>query len=274
MPSMLPRLTFFAFVLCPAFVPYVACSAGDVSPPPAIDGGGGADGQVTTDGGGGGESSSGGTTQKGKIVDLAAGNGIAGATVTLGATTVQTDSSGKYEGAVDPTKPFNMKVEKTGYYTLTEQETQVKASIDLGKTSFLSEQTASVLLGTLQNYDSTLGVLTIGIINQTCADEAGATFELTMDGAPLTSASLYYFDDSGAPTPAQKSAVKGQYPHHAVAFNVPVNKPVTVTGKHPTCATAPFPVDQAVDTGTITYVSAAIATLPGKATSFARIFLK
>src|SRR5262245_565549 len=140
---MLQRVVLSTLLASPLAFLFAACGAGDVSPPPPIgDAGTTLDGQNGPDGSGG-ETGPGGTTQKGQIVDLSTKSGVAGATVTLGKGPVTADASGKYQGAVDPAKSFNMKVEKTGYYTLTEQETLVKADIDLGKTSLLSEATAS-----------------------------------------------------------------------------------------------------------------------------------
>jgi hypothetical protein len=249
----------------------VACGAGDVSPPPPIgDAGSTVDGPSGSDTGGGEGGS--GPTQQGQIKDLSTKQAVSGAKITLGASTATTDATGKYSATVDPTKSFNMKVEKDGYYTLTEQESLVKASIDLGVTSFLSSSTATLLVGTLTGYDDTKGVLSVAIENQGCADETGATFDMKANGQPVAGATLYYFD-SGFPSPSAKAAQAGQFPH-AVAFNIPPSTPITVTVTHPTCKMKAFPVDKPVDTGTITYVSATISTLPGKATSFTRVFLQ
>src|SRR5262245_52000312 len=98
---MLPRVLFAAVLAVPVAWLFTACSAGDVSPPPPIGDAGGLDGQNVGESGGEG---GGAPIQKGKIVDLTGGQGVVGATVTLGGTTTQTDSSGKYQGAVDPTK--------------------------------------------------------------------------------------------------------------------------------------------------------------------------
>jgi hypothetical protein len=227
------------------------------------------DGSNVTEGGG---ESGGGPTQKGQIIDLTTKAAVAGANITLGAAKVTTDATGKYQVAVDPTKSFNMKVEKTGYYTLTEQESQVKVDIDLGKTSFLPETTATLLTATLTGYDPKLGILSVAIEKQGCADEGGATFDLTADGKPIQGSSLFYFQDN-LPSASATAVQTDQFPH-AVAFNLPVDKPITVTVKHPKCTMVPFPVDKQLDTGTITYVSATIATSAGKATSFTRVFLK
>jgi hypothetical protein len=267
---MLPRVLLAASIAFPVLCLFAACGAGDVSPPPPLTDAG-VDGSNVTESGG--ESSSGGTTQQGQIVDLTTKLPVAGAQLTLGTGSATTDAQGKYTASVDPSKSFNMKVEKGGYYTLTEQETLVKEPIDLGKTSFLPEGTATLLLGTLTGYDSTKGVLSVAIENQGCADEAGAQFTMTgPDGKPIAGSSLYYFD-SGFPSATATAAKGGEFPH-AVAFNIPVGTAVTVSVTHPTCKMIPFPVDKPLDTGKVTYVSATISTSPGKATSFTRVFLK
>jgi hypothetical protein len=269
---MLPRVPLVASIAFPVAAFFAACSAGDVSPPPPLS-----DGGATVEGGGA-ESSSGGSgpVQQGSIRDLTTSLPVASAKLTLGAATATTDANGKYQVTVDGTKSFNMKVEKDGYYTLTEQETLVKQDIDLGVTSFLPESTAALLTASLAGYDPGKGVLSLAIENHGCTDEGGATFTVTgPDGKPPAGSTLVYAVGSkpSLPSASATSAQKDAFPH-AVAFNLPPNVPISVTVQHPTCTMVQFPVDKQVDTGTVTYVSATVATLPGKATSFLRLFLK
>src|SRR5262249_29249178 len=158
-----------------------------------------------------------------------------------------TDAKGVYTVTVDPAKSFNMVVEKAGYYTLTEQETLVKASIDLGKTSFLSDSTANLLTLTLQvpgaTYDPALGIVSVGVEPKLhaskkalCADIGGATLDYTVDGKPgAQSTAKLIYTQGGQPSVGQTSVDKDSAPASAVLFNVPPGKPVTITVKHPTC---------------------------------------
>ena len=156
------------------------CGAGDVSPPPPLADAG-TDSPTTTD------APPGATTQTGKIIDLSTKSAIADAKITTGTFTATTDAKGNYSVQVDPTQPFNMHVEKTGYYTLIEQSTLVKTSFNLGNTSFLSENTANLLTQTLPGFDPTLAAVSTDIeIRGGCTDETGATFDFTVDGSKLT----------------------------------------------------------------------------------------
>ena len=166
-----------------------------------------------------------------------------------------------------------MKVEKTGYYTLLEQATLVKASIDLGKTSFLSDNTANLLLTTLTGYVAGSGVVSVAIENQGCADEAGATFEYTVDGQPAPASVKLIYASDGFPDSGRTSAQTGSFPH-GIVYNVTPGQTVAITVKHPTCTMKAFPVDKPLDVGTITYVNASLAPLAGKSTGFVRVFLK
>jgi hypothetical protein len=253
--------------------------AGDVNPPPPLQDAA-ADTKLDLDAST--DSPAGSVTQKGVIKTLSLNTPVDGAKITCGASTTTTDASGKYQISVDPTKPFNMRVEKAGYYTLTEQASLVKSNIDLARTSFLSEGTANILIATLDGYDPAFGVISISVENNGCASEAGATLEYTIGGQPVAGATLYY-TTGNTPSRDQKAVEKDSFPS-AVLFNVPPNQDVTITVKHPTCTMIPFPYDQDCaaarpgggggGSGTITYVSSAISALPGKATSFVRVYLK
>jgi hypothetical protein len=255
-----------------------------VSPPPPLpDAGVDSSSSGGVDAGG----EAGGPVQNGEIVSLQLNGPVAGAAITAGAATTTTDAKGKYQVAIDPTTQFSMKVQKDGYYTLTEQLTQVKGALDLGKTSLLSEAVASTLIATLQvpAYDPTLGVLSASVEKKGCADEGGATLSFTVDGnAPAPPAALYYVGPDGAPSPIYKSVQSGAFPS-AVFYNMPPGKTIEVTVKHPTCTMVPFPVDKNLGTdpsppfgvqgsGTVTYVNSKLTTVGGKATSFLRVFLK
>lgn len=250
------------------------CGAGDVSPPPPLADAG-TDSPTTTD------APPGATTQTGKIIDLSTKSAIADAKITTGTFTATTDAKGNYSVQVDPTQPFNMHVEKTGYYTLIEQSTLVKTSFNLGNTSFLSENTANLLTQTLPGFDPTLAAVSTDIeIRGGCTDETGATFDFTVDGQPPpANAHLVYFS-SDFPAPSNTAAESNTFPH-GIIYNLPGGKPVTVTVKHPKCTMLPFPVDKDVSqdprasgVGTVTYVSATLTPVAGKATGFLRLFLQ
>ena len=265
-------LRLLSAVLAPAVL-FAGCNisfggAGDVSPPPPL-----ADAAVEA---GTDAPSSVQVTQKGKLVDLSTNVPIVGAKITAGVGTATTDAQGKYEVAVNPTTAFNMRAEKAGYFSLTEQETLVKASIDLGKTRYLSEDTAILLTATLNGYIEGLGVLSVAIEKQGCPDEGGATLEFTVNGAAPPSSAKMVYVSGNAPDSLKTNAQSGSFPH-AVFYNLPTGVPVAVTVKHPTCTMVPFPIDKALapdGTGTVTYTSATLQTAPGKALSFLRVFLK
>jgi hypothetical protein len=255
---------------------FAACGAGDVNPPPHIDE---ADGAVQADSGAQ-EASAGTVTQSGKVVVLSANDPVVGATVktSAGGGPVTTDAKGMYSLEVEANKPFSMQIEAPNFYSLLEQQTQASAPFNLGKTSLLSEATASFLLLTLRGYDSSMGVLSVAVERKaTCADEAGATLAYTVDGNPPSGSSLYYFM-GGAPNVSARAAESGAFPH-AVLFNLPPGKPITVTVSHPTCKPSAFPVtkDLSADglgSGNVTYVSPTLTTSAGKNTSFLRVFLE
>jgi hypothetical protein len=253
------------------------CGAGDVNPPPlltASDGGG--DDAPTID------APAGAITQGGKIIDFSTFSAIVGAKVTSGASSATTDTTGAYSFSIPPNTIFNMTVENTGFYTLQEQEAKAAASFNLGKTKFLSENTAKLLLTTLTGYDGKGGIVSVALENHGCPDEGGATFEWAVDGQPGGAADagpgtgrLIYASD-GFPDGARTSAQSGSFPH-AIVYNVTPGKAVSITAKHPSCKMIAFPVDKDLTvesgSGTITYTSATLTPLGGKVTGFVRIFL-
>jgi hypothetical protein len=270
----------FAIVALLPLASLAGCGAGDVNPPPLLA----PDGGVAEGGGdsGGQDAPASFVNQKGVIKALSLNTPVANAKVTCGTSTTTTDAKGNYAIKVDPTTPFNMRLEASGYYTLTEQLSQVKADIDLARTSFLADSTAFILLQTLDGYDDTRGVVSVSVQLQGCPSEAGATLDYTIGGQPVAGASLYY-TTGGTPSKTATGVEKDSFPS-AVIFNLPPNQDVTVTVKHPTCTMAPFPVNVDLTlpqpggggggSGTLTYVSSTITSLPGKATSFVRLFLK
>jgi hypothetical protein len=281
---MLRRLVLLSFLAPVALLD--ACGAGDVSPPPLLAPEGG-----TSEGGvdsGGTDAPATFVNQKGVVKTLNLNTPVANAKVTCGTQSTTTDATGKYAIKVDPSTPFNMRIELTGttpatnFYTLTEQLTQVKADIDLAKTSFLREDTANILLATLDGYDPSGGVVSVSVQNKGCASEQGATLDFTVGGQPVPGASLFYVSGT-APDKSLTSVQADAFPS-AVIFNLPANKDVTVTVKHPTCKMVPFPVDVDLTlpqpggggqgSGTLTYISSTITSLPGKATSFLRVYLQ
>ncbi len=269
---MLRLLSVSSLVPLLAFATFAGCSAGDVNPPPLLvaDGGGTTDGPVQVD------APPGAVIQSGKIIDFSSLKPVAGATITVGTKSATTDASGNYQLEIDPTKITNMNVVNAGYYSLLEQSSKGTTSYSLGKTKFLSENTAGLLTQTLPGYDVSGGVVSVAFENQGCLDEGGATIEFTVDGAPPPAAVKLIYARSGFPAPDQMSAESGSFPH-AVIYNVPAGKAVAVTGKHPTCKMKPFPVDKDLTiesgSGTITYTDATLKPNGGKATGFVRIFL-
>ncbi len=271
-----------AFVPVLAMASVAACGAGDVNPPPLLTGGdgGGTDAPAV-------DAPPGAITQSGIIIDLSTKTPVSGATVTSGAHSATTDAKGAYSIPLEPGVPFTMKVEKTGYYTLQEQELKPSASFNLGKTQFPSENTVNLLVGTFKGYDGVGGIVSIAIELMTaaddCPDEGGATFDFTVDGKPafdadggaLGTARIVYFSE-GFPAADKTNVQSGSFPHAAI-YNLPVGKPVVVTAKHPTCKVRPFPVDKDLDresgSGKATYVSATLSPFGGKSTGFVRIFL-
>jgi hypothetical protein len=279
--SMRKLLAVSALAPVLALAGFAGCGAGDVNPPPLLTGGdaGGTDAPTTVD------APPGAIVQTGTIIDLSTKQPVAGAKVTSGAQSATTDSKGTYSMTLDPGVTFSMKVEKTAYYTLQEQEMLPSSSFNLGKTKLPSEQTVSLLVSTFKGYDGVGGIVSIAIENAPgqCPDEGGATFDFTVDGQPglnadggaATTAQIVYFSD-GFPDGARTSAQSGSFPHAAI-YNLPAGKPVVVTAKHPTCKMLPFPVDKdlAIESGSGTahYVSATLSPFGGKSTGFVRIFL-
>ena len=236
---------------------------------PAVADSGAADADVE---GGGGDAGPTTVTQTGQILALQSDKPVAGAKVTAGNATATTDANGGYMVVLDPKVPFNLKVASDGYYSLLEQEALVGGNIDLGTTKLLPESTATLLISTLNGYDATLGILSVGIEKQGCADEGGALISYTVDGQAPTSSKLTY-TASGVPSGTQTSAAKDSFPH-AIVYNLPPGKPVSVTVTHPACKMIAFPVDKPLATGSIRYTSATLTTTAGKSTSFLRVFLK
>lgn len=225
-----------------------------------------------TSGASGTSGSAGALVLQGQVVDLASSAGISAGTVAAGANTALSDLNGRYKLAIGPGALFNLRVEKTGYYTLLEQEAKLGAAADLGRTTVISENTANLILSTLSGNDGASGIISVLLMPTTCASEEGATIDVTVDGQPSVATKVVY-TSSGFPDIARKAAQAGSVPQ-ALLYNFPVGKSVTVTARHPSCTMSPFPVDVPIASGTITYTSATLVPLGGKSTGTLRIFLQ
>ena len=219
----------------------------------------------TPDGGDAGSVvASGQVTQSGIIVDFDTKKPVQGATIKAAGQTVISDVTGAYHFAVDKGTPFTMEVSMDGYAKLIEQETTIDADYDKGKTSFVATPTANLLLGTLDGYDATLGVLSVQLIpTGACASEDGATITVTPAGA----AQVKYLY-GGIPSSRKGAVVAGQFPS-AVVYNVQPGATLSIGATVTNCTVAPFPIVQ----GDVTYTGG-VTTEPGSSTSFERVFLQ
>ena len=203
-------------------------------------------------------------TQRGIIVDYDTKKPVKGATITAAGQTVVSDVTGAYQLVVDKGQPFTMEVSMEGYAKLIEQETTIDADFDKGKTSFIATPTANLLLGTLDGYDATLGVLSVQLIpTGACASEDGATITVSPAGAALVK---YLY--AGIPSSRKGAVVAGQFPS-AVVYNVQPGASVTVGATVANCTVAPFPITK----DGVTYTGG-ITTEAGSSTSFERVFLQ
>jgi len=196
---------------------------------------------------------------------------VAGATVDVGNnTTVVTDAQGKYSVNVPLNTPFIMKVTKApDFVPLMEQEWELTGNADRGPTSLPDTGTQQLLQQILTGYDSSKGVLGVGlVITKSCAgDEGGATITIDPPGSSQTA----YFGTNGLPGSSTTSVAGAKTPT-AVLYNVTPGKGVKVKVNHPKCTVADFPQADP-DVPTITYTGNVDVEATG-GTSFVRIFMK
>jgi hypothetical protein len=184
--------------------------------------------------------------------------------VSAGDQVVTTAADGSYAFAVKKGEAFAMSVTAPDYAKLVEQETVLDADFHRGKTSFVSSGTASLLLGTLDGYDASLGVLSVQLLpSGGCTSEAGTRVKVSPEG----SASVRYVLH-GIPTSRADSAAANEFPT-AVIYNVEPGVPLTVSVEAGQCTQTAFPIDR----DGVRYTGA-VTTEAGSVTSFARIFLQ
>lgn len=203
-------------------------------------------------------------TQHGVIVDLDSKKGVPGATVSAGDQVVTTGADGSYAFTVKKGEAFTMTVTAPDYAKLVEQETVIDADFDRGKTSFVSSGTASLLLGTLDGYDASLGVLSVQLLpSGACASEAGTRVKVSPEGTAKVRYVLH-----GIPTSRADSAAANEFPT-AVIYNVEPGVPLSVSVEAGSCTQTAFPLDR----DGVRYTGG-VTTEAGSVTSFARIFLQ
>lgn len=221
-------------------------------------------------GGGDGSVGAGMAKQKGKMVELGQTVGVVGATVDLGghsAVTMGAPNKGAYEIAVPINTPFFMQVTEPGHVKLIEQEWQISADYDRGTTGMVDTGTQGMLQGALPAFDTTKGVLGVGITKSAagaCASEAGATIALAVPG----NSKVRYFK-GGFPDGMTTAVLDGQTTPSAVIYNIDIGADLTIVATPPTgCMLDAFPHTE----GSITYTGK--AKVEAGASAFTRVFVK
>ena len=228
------------------------------------------DGGTGGDGGGGDGGGAGMAKQKGKMVELGQTVGVVGATVDLGghsAVTMGAPNKGAYEIAVPINTPYFMTVTEPGHVKLIEQEWQLSADYDRMTTGMVDVGTQGMLQGALPGFDTTKGVLGVGITKSAggaCASEAGATIALAVPG----NSKVRYFK-AGFPDGMTMAVLDGQNTPSAVIYNIDVGADLTLNVTPPTgCMKDAFPHTE----GAITYTGK--AKVEAGASAFTRVFVK
>ncbi len=204
--------------------------------------------------------------QTGKIIKAQTENeGVAGATVTAGNTSVTTNAAGDYEMIVPRNTPYRMTVSAPDYFKLLEQEVIVKtASLARGNTNLLPTATANLLAGLLPDRKAEKGLVVVKVNPlPPCTSEEGSV--VTID--PPGEAKVTYFEGSFPKT--SLTAAKAGATFSAAIYNVEVGVPLKVTVTSPDCAEVAFPVD----VGDVTY-TATLSAEPGEALSYMRVFIR
>jgi hypothetical protein len=211
--------------------------------------------------------------QTGRIVDLGnQGMGVPGATIQIGGQTLTADAKGNYTVLYPLNTPVDMVVKAPNYYTLLEGQWLLKQDESRGPTRLPSADTAKALLTALSPpltpvaVNTSLGVISLWAIKKTgCDDEGGVTFDISPRDA---STNIVYLKMT-FPDVTLSAGVSGENPH-AVIYNVPVDKPITVIAKHPKCSQLPYPQD---DSDGFTYTGKVNVAPDNQTLAFYRVFL-
>ena len=199
--------------------------------------------------------------QQGTIVDVESGWSVPNALVRVGDATTTTDQAGNYALPVETRAPFATLVSAAGYLPVTDQWTVLNVSADRSPTPLFSTARADAILGALDSYDATLGVLLIQVVAiGDCKAISGAQIS-----ASQANAKVAYFS-AGLPQAGRTYAAGVGIPS-AIVYNLVPGAAVDVTVVSPWCATA----DRPVTLDNVTYyevVPVAAGTL-----AFERVFI-
>jgi hypothetical protein len=225
-----------------------------------------ADTGTTADASEAGEAAAATANEQGTVAAYPGGAAVANATVTIGALTATSDSSGKYTLAVPIGTPFSHLVTADKYtksYFAERIMTGDFAEIE----SIPLQATFDIGKGALAGYDATKAVVYV-IVQPTgsCTDVSGGT--LTVN-APSGTTTVYF---SGyLPSTSQTSFQKPPKPLTpvAVVYNVPPGSKLDLSIAHPNCTMVPMPAT----VGNVTYTGN-VPTEAGEANSSTFYFLK
>lgn len=247
---MMKRFAFMV-VAAAAAAGFVACSDDETKTPATGTGDGGASG---TDSGGGG-----GNTAKfsGQMEGYSSKGPVAEADVTAGSASGKTDSKGVFELNVEKNKEFNLKVSKSDFFTLVDQEMKIAADADLPKLRFVDKGVGNVLLGALKA-NAAKGVVSVGLkATSDCETKAGdfpQGAKVTVEGQP--DAKVVYY--KATPDPSLTEGQKGEDPA-AVIFNANPDEPLTIKVEYTKCSQQAWPH---TDENGITYTGKIVPKAP------------